>query len=177
MADTLATPPAAAPTDRGPNAADPNAPSHPGGPLQRVVSSYGNYAEAQRAVDYLSDNDFPVQKVTIVGQGLRFVEQVTGRLNWGRAALSGLFSGAWTGLFVGLVIGLFFPFANGGYWYAVGTCLVIGAVFGLAAGLVGYALSGGKRDFTSTGTMEASRYDIYVDADHAEKAEEMLRGM
>ena len=167
MADTLTAPPA-----------DPAQPAgSAGGPLQRVVASYENYAEAQRAVDYLSDNEFPVEKVTIVGQGLRFVEQVTGRLNWGRAALSGLFSGAWTGLFVGLLVGLFFTFADDSYWYAVGTCLLIGAVFGLAAALVGYALSGGKRDFTSTGSMEASRYDVYVDADHADKAGELLRGL
>ena len=51
---------------------------------------------------------------------------------------------------MGLLVGLFFPIGGGGYWYAVGFCLLIGAVFGLAAGLVGYALSGGKRDFTST---------------------------
>ena len=70
MADTLATPPAT-PSPGANTAPEANtaAPATGGGPLQRVVASYGNYAEAQRAVDYLSDNSFPVEKVTIVGRG------------------------------------------------------------------------------------------------------------
>ena len=43
------------------------------------VGSYPTYAEAQRAVDYLSDNQFPVKEVTIVGVDLMQVERVTGR--------------------------------------------------------------------------------------------------
>ena len=34
------------------------------------IGSYPTYAEAQRAVDYLSDQAFPVQQVTIVGVDL-----------------------------------------------------------------------------------------------------------
>ena len=44
-----------------------------------VVASYESYPEAQRAVDYLSDRRFPVERVAIVADDLRFVEQVTGR--------------------------------------------------------------------------------------------------
>ena len=46
------------------------------------IGSYPTYAEAQRAVDYLSDQQFPVQQVTIVGVDLMQVERVTGRLTW-----------------------------------------------------------------------------------------------
>ena len=42
------------------------------------IGSYPTYAEAQRAVDYLSDQEFPVQQVTIVGVDLMQVERVTG---------------------------------------------------------------------------------------------------
>ena len=38
------------------------------------IGSYPTYAEAQRAVDYLSDQQFPVQQVTIVGVDLMQVE-------------------------------------------------------------------------------------------------------
>lgn len=48
------------------------------------VGSYPTYAEAQRSVDYLSDQQFPVQQVTIVGVDLMQVERVTGRLTWPR---------------------------------------------------------------------------------------------
>ena len=48
------------------------------------IGSYPTYAEAQRAVDHLSDQEFPVQHVTIVGVDLMQVERVTGRLTWPR---------------------------------------------------------------------------------------------
>ena len=53
------------------------------------VGSYDNYQQAQRAVDFLSDEKFPVENVTIIGSDLRMVERVTGRLSWGRAIGAG----------------------------------------------------------------------------------------
>ncbi len=44
------------------------------GSARRTVATYATYAEAQRAVDYLSDQQFPVERVAIVAEGLRFVE-------------------------------------------------------------------------------------------------------
>ena len=43
-----------------------------------MIASYGDYAGAQRAIDYLSDKGFPVEHTAIVGSDLRLVEQVTG---------------------------------------------------------------------------------------------------
>ena len=51
-----------------------------------VVATYPDYAAAQQAVDYLSDNKFPVEQTAIVGTDLRLVENVLGRLTTGRAA-------------------------------------------------------------------------------------------
>ena len=68
---------------------------------------FETYPEAQRAVDYLSDNGFPVQNLLIVGTDLKQLERVTGRLTRGRVALGGALSGAWLGAFVGLVFSLF----------------------------------------------------------------------
>ena len=72
-----------------------------------VLASYQTYEQAQRAVDYLSDEKFPVQNVAIVGTDLRMVERVTGRLSYPRVALAGAASGAYLGLFVGLLLSLF----------------------------------------------------------------------
>ena len=44
------------------------------------------YADAQKAVDYLSDEEFPVENCLIVGTDLKQVERVTGRLTTGRVA-------------------------------------------------------------------------------------------
>src|SRR6185437_6628576 len=88
-------------------AAGRGAPGLPTPPKGWPVGSYPTYAEAQRSVDYLSDQDFPVQQVTIVGVDLMQVERVTGRLSWPKVLGGGVVSGAWLGLFIGLLLGMF----------------------------------------------------------------------
>ena len=70
---------------------------------------YDSYDDAQRAVDYLSDHEFPVQDVLIVGTDLKQLERVTGRLTRGRVVVAGALSGMWLGLFVGTIFALFDP--------------------------------------------------------------------
>src|SRR6059058_2544118 len=84
-------------------------PSLPTPPQGWPIGSYPTYAEAQRAVDYLSDQQFPVQQVTIVGVDLMQVERVTGRLSWPKVLAGGVVTGAWLGLFIGLILGFFSP--------------------------------------------------------------------
>ena len=71
------------------------------------LGRYEKYDEAQQAVDYLSDHEFPVQNVLIVGTDLKQLERVTGRLTRGRVAGGGALSGDVAGLFVGLIFSLF----------------------------------------------------------------------
>ena len=137
------------------------------------VGSYDSYEQAQAAVDYLSDEKFPVENVTIVGSELRMVERVTGRLSWGRAIGAGAASGAWFGLFVGLLLGIFAPDGSG--WIgSVLTGLLIGLVFGAVFGAVGYAATQGKRDFTSTSQVVAGRYELLCQPQVAEDARARL---
>lgn len=140
------------------------------------VATYASYPEAQRAVDYLSDQKFPVERTAIVGEGLKMVEQVTGRLSWGRAASLGLGQGVFVGLFVGLLFGLL-GLGGGNLLFAVGYGIVMGAVTGLVWGLVGYALSGGRRDFTSIGGMKADHYVLLADPEVAEQARAVLSSL
>lgn len=72
-----------------------------------TIAVYPDYASAQRAVDYLSDRRFPVERTAIIGTDLRTVERVTGRMTVARAALLGLGAGAWFGLLIGLLFGIF----------------------------------------------------------------------
>jgi hypothetical protein len=133
------------------------------------VGSYDSYEQAQAAVDYLSDQKFPVENVTIIGTDLRMIETVTGRLTMGRAVAAGAAGGAWWGLFVGLLLGIFS--ADGGQWVgSVLTGLVVGLAFGAAFGAAGYAATRGRRDFTSTSKITASRYDVMCNPAHAEDA-------
>lgn len=143
-----------------------------------VIASYSNYAEASQAVDFLSDRGFPVQHVAIVAEGLRLIEQVTGRLNWAMAVGQGAFSGAFTGLFFGLLFGLLnliqplVPSLSLAF-----SGLIFGAVVGAVLGLMGYAISGGKRDFVSVGGVQAERYNLVVDANLVDEAERLLDEM
>jgi len=124
-----------------------------------VLSSYDDYVDAQKAVDTLSDNGFPVQNVAIVGVDVRIVESVLGRLTWGKAAASGMFSGAWFGLLIGLFVGLFSS-TSGSVLPLIGLGLLYGAAFGIVWGLVSHAMTGGKRDFVSRQQLQAARYDV-----------------
>ena len=139
---------------------------------RRSVAGHASHAEAVRAVDWLSDEGFPVQRVAIVGSGLKAVEQVTGRVTVGRAAAQGAMQGALIGVFFALLFGLFFtgPAFLGLLAYAV----VLSALFGAALGAVGHAALGGTQDFGSISTMQADRYDVMVDADVADEAERVL---
>ena len=143
-----------------------------------TLVTYSTYAEAQRAVDHLSDEGFPVEHTAIVAEGLKFVEQVTGRLNWGRALLNGAVSGALTGALIGFIFGLFSlfnPIVSALSLALYG--LLFGAVIGAVFGLIAYALSSGQRDFTSVGGMQAERYNVVVDMDHLAEAKRVLAGL
>src|ERR1700676_4880300 len=61
----------------------------PNEPARQVIATFDNYADAERAVDYLSDQRFEVNRVAIVGRDLEYMEQVLGRLNYGGAGRPG----------------------------------------------------------------------------------------
>src|SRR4051794_11817360 len=116
---------------------------------RKTLASVPTYAEAERIVDRLSDRDFPVEHISIVGRDLRFVEKVTGRMGWGDAIARGAVIGGLAGLLVGWLFGLFDWFqpivaaawlAFDGLWFGI----LVGIVFGA----VGHWLTRG-RDFDS----------------------------
>ena len=139
-------------------------------PKGEEIAAYDSYLEAQKAVDYLSDEKFAVQHVTIVGTDLRMVERVTGRLTYGRVALAAALSGAWFGFFVGLLLTLF----AGGETSVLIVALGLGAGFGLMFSVLSYAFTGGRRDFTSQSQIVASTYAILCAPEQAGEARRML---
>ena len=154
----------------------PNLPGQQGQqPVQQrpMVARYATYAEAQKAVDFLSDEKFAVENVGIVGSDLKMAETVLARLTWGRAALSGVGSGVWFGAFVGLILGLFATSTTSTLSLVL-YCALYGAVFGLVFGLVGYALSGGRRDFVSRSQVVATTYDVVCSWPKLDEAKSVL---
>jgi hypothetical protein len=139
------------------------------------LGRYDKYDKAQKAVDYLSDHEFPVQNVLIVGTDLKQLERVTGRLTRSRVAIGGLISGAWLGLFVGLIFSLLD--ASGTGFGGVIVTVLFGAVFGLVWALIGYALTGGNRDFTSVTQVVATQYEVLVEHKFVQQGRELLAQM
>ncbi len=143
---------------------------------RRSVGTYNHYVDAQRAVDTLSDKGFPVERVSIVGTGLRFEEQVLGRETVSTATIRGAGSGALIGGLFGLFLwAISANDVSAGYIILYG--LVFGAVFGALLGAIFQAASGGQRDFRSTGQRTtADHYDVMVDDEVADEAIRLLDG-
>ncbi|MEA2256056.1 MAG: hypothetical protein QOG35_2101 [Solirubrobacteraceae bacterium] len=147
-----------------------------GTPPRRIVAVFDGYADAQLAVDHLSDEGFPVERATIVGEGLRYIEQIVGRMTTGRAALVGAAQGAALGVLFGFVFGVIFTISPSPavpllMLYGLAGGAVLGAAFGAAA----HALTGGRRDFNSVPSIQAERYELVVDEDVADRAVELVR--
>jgi hypothetical protein len=122
-------------------------------------------------VDYLSDNEFAVENVTIVGSDLRLVERVTGRLTRGRVIGAGAASGALWGLFIGTFVMLFGTSVS---ILVPIIAAIIGAAVGAVSGLLAYAATGGKRDFTSSSAVVATSYELVCQPQVAEEARNLL---
>ena len=137
-----------------------------------TVATFEDYESAQQAVDRLSDDGFPVEKIDIVGSGLRLVERVTGRLTRARAASAGALSGLWIGLLLGVLLGLF---TTGHPFIAVAaTGAALGAAWGAAFGFVAHAGTRGRRDFSSVRQLVATKYDVIAREGTVDRARSML---
>lgn len=136
---------------------------------------FDTYEEAQKSVDYLSDHDFPVENVLIVGTDLKQLERVTGRITRSKVAAGGAVSGAWLGAFVGLIFALF---AQDDFALVrIVMTMLFGALFGLIWALVGYQVTGGNRDFMSISQVVATRYEVLTEHKHVARARELLAQM
>ncbi|OIH96822.1 MULTISPECIES: general stress protein [unclassified Curtobacterium] len=139
-------------------------------PKGDVLGTYDSYPDAQRVVAKLAESDFPVNQLSIVGNDLKTVERVTGKMTYGRAAIAGALSGLWLGFFFGIVLTLFSPQAGGLFFAAA----LIGAAFGMLYGIVSFAITKRQRDFTSVHQVLATNYQIVVNPQLTGQAQNIL---
>lgn len=139
------------------------------------IGTYDAYAEAERVVDTLADNGFPVEKVTIVGHDMQMVEKVLGRMDYKEATLRGMYGGAITGVLIGWIFGLFnwIDPIVAGLWLAFDG-LIFGAIVGAAFGALSHWMQHGRRDFRSISFVAPSRYEVLVDSDAGAQAAQLL---
>lgn len=143
-------------------------------PRGPVLGRYSDYQDAQKVVDFLADNDFPVKNVSIIGNDLKLVERVSGKLTYPKVALQGAMQGAMMGLFFGLIMMLFSP-QGVNIATVVLAALLIGAVMWMIFGIIQYALRRGKRDFASTRQVLPASWDVIVNPQVAGQAQALLR--
>lgn len=138
---------------------------------QVLLGSYNTYDEAQYVVDHLADHHFQVETTQIIGSDLRMVEQVTGRLTWPKAILSGMASGAWLGVFIGLLLSIL---SSASFLRIMTFGVLWGVLFGGIFVAVGYGLTRGRRDFTSRSAIVPSRFVVLVAVEHHDHARALL---
>ncbi|WP_177371005.1 general stress protein [Brachybacterium vulturis] len=136
----------------------------------RSLGVYSTYQEVQSVVDTLADKQFPVQSTLIVGTDLKLMERVTGRRTWPKVISQGALSGLWMGLFLGLLLLLLSP----GNLTVILTSVVLGIVFFTVSSVIGYTMSGGRRDFTSMTATIPMQYELLVEHKHAAQAQQLL---
>jgi hypothetical protein len=146
-------------------------------PPRQVIATFDDYADAERAVDYLADQRFEVDRVAIVGRDLELVEEVTGRMSYGWAALRGACTGGLVGALIGWIFGIFSwvqPLIAG--LVLAGYGLLFGAIVGALIGLLLYALQRGRRDFSAVTSLQPRHYDVVADVAVADRAIRLLGG-
>ena len=132
-----------------------------------IVASTREYEAAQKMVSKLIAEDIPARDIAIVGQSVRTVERVTGRLGYAAAARSGAINGILIGLFLSAILVLGNP--------EVPMQLFIGFVFigvalGMLLSLVTYAIVRRRRDFASVTQFAADHYEVRVQKSSLPKA-------
>ncbi len=136
-----------------------------------TVASFTQYEGAQKAVSALIAADVPAKEIAIVGQGLRSIERITGRLGYAAAARSGAVNG--------LVLGVLFAFV-----FVLGTptvaiqafvgVLLVGIAIGMLLSIIMYSFVRRRRDYASVMQVVADHYDVRVVAASVHKAREAL---
>lgn len=105
------------------------------------VAEFRSKHAAHAAVEYLVSQGVTVRGVTLVGEGVRVIEQVMGPIPYGRVALRGAMSGGWMGLFVGILLSVT---SNPSPVSWTGAML-IGVAIGMLVAVVTFALGNRKK--------------------------------
>lgn len=142
-----------------------------GNDLGETVASTRDYEVAQKTVSKLIAGDVPARDIAIVGQGVRTVERVTGRLGYAAAARSG----AINGVLIGLVLSAIMLFGNpdAPIQLFLGFIL-IGVALGMIMSLITYSIVRRRRDFASMTQMLADHYEVRVQAGALAKARQVM---
>ena len=124
-----------------------------------AVASFPTYEAAQKAVSTLIAAEIPARDIAIVGQNLRSIERVTGRLGYAAAARSGAINGLLLGLLFSAILVIGSPSVPIQAFVGV---LFVGIAIGMLLSIVTYSFVRRRRDFASVMQVVADRYEVTV---------------
>lgn len=124
-----------------------------------IVASMRDYESAQKTVSKLIAGEVPARDIAIVGQSVRTVERVTGKLGYAAAARSGAINGVLIGLFLAAILVLGNPEVPIQLFLGF---VLIGVAVGMLLSLVTYAIVRRRRDFASVTQFAADHYEVTV---------------
>lgn len=139
--------------------------------MGETVASVRDYEAAQKTVSKLIAGEVPARDIAIVGQGVRTIERITGRLGYAAAARSGAVNGILIGLLLSAILVIGNPEAPMQLFVGF---VFIGVALGMIMSLITYAIVRRRRDFASVTQLAADHYEVTVLASSLAKAREVV---
>ena len=137
----------------------------------QTVANFPSYEAAQKAVSSLIAGDVPARDIAIVGQGLRSIERVTGRLGYASAARSGAINGVLLGLLFSAILVIGSPSVPMQAFVGV---LFVGIAIGMLLSIITYSFVRRRRDYASVMQVVADHYEVTVTASSIHRARQIL---
>jgi hypothetical protein len=137
----------------------------------QTVASFPTYEAAQKAVSSLIAAEIPAREIAIVGQGLRSIERITGRLGYASAARSGAVNGLLLGLLFSAILVIGSPTVPIQAFVGV---LFVGIAIGMLLSIVTYSFVRRRRDYASVMQVVADHYEVTVTAKSIHRARQVL---
>jgi len=135
------------------------------------VASFPTYEAAQKAVSTLIAAEIPARDIAIVGQNLRSIERVTGRLGYAAAARSGAINGLLLGLLFSAILVIGSPSVPIQAFVGV---LFVGIAIGMLLSIITYSFVRRRRDFASVMQVVADKYEVTITATSIQRARQVL---
>jgi hypothetical protein len=136
-----------------------------------LVASFTTYEAAQKAVSALIAAEIPARDIAIVGQGLRSIERVTGRLGYATAAKSGAINGVLLGLLFSAIFVIGSPSVPIQAFVGV---IFVGIAIGMLLSIITYSFVRRRRDFASVMQVVADHYEVSIAAGSVQRARSIL---
>ncbi|MBD3941751.1 hypothetical protein IF188_08605 [Microbacterium sp. NEAU-LLC] len=136
-----------------------------------TVANFPTYEAAQKAVSSLIAADIPARDIAIVGQGLRSIERITGRLGYASAARSGAVNGVLLGLLFSAILVIGSPSVPIQAFVGV---LFVGIAIGMLMSIVAYSFVRRRRDYASVMQVLADHYEVTVAQNSVHRARQVL---